>query len=317
MKHLIRFLILILISKSAFSQNPVALSKLIYLDSTSAETTVDNYDYIRIVEKYYSQQKSYTFKEYYKSQALKAVGTTVDKDFIKLNGQHISYYENGTKKSTVNYLNNIKTGKEFNWYENGEIKSELEYYELKNKVTESKINNFWNNQKEQTVIDGNGYYLDRSEFSEESGNIKNGQPDGTWTGKHFKKKLSFTESYENGKLISGITTDSLNIKHFYTIKEQPPLPKKGIYSFYHYVGSSMRITPEAKKKNISGKILLSFVVDEEGNLVDPKIIKRIGYGLDENAINIIKGAKKWNPGICRGIPVRVVYSIPITITKNI
>ncbi|MNR64292.1 hypothetical protein D3C85_1868850 [compost metagenome] len=47
--------------------------------------------------------------------------------------------------------------------------------------------------------------------------------------------------------------------------------------------------------------------------MEPKIIKGIGFGIDENAIQLIKEAQKWNPGKIRGIPVRALYKLPITI----
>jgi TonB family protein len=77
----------------------------------------------------------------------------------------------------------------------------------------------------------------------------------------------------------------------------------------------MYIPLEARNKAY-GKIYLTFIVDKDGSLVEPKILKGVGYGLDEIAILAIKNAKKWNPGTKRGIPLRVLYSLPITIAKN-
>lgn len=312
MKQTLRLLFFILISLKAFSQNSVAANKLIYLDSMWVPSTQENYKYIRLIEEYYSDKKSYVYKDYYKSGKLKFIANTLDKDIIKNEGQALSYYENGNKKNTVNYVSSRKSGREFNWYENGNLKSEIDYFEGKKDKVESKINNFWNSEKERIVEDGNGYYSDKTENNEEAGKIKDGQPDGLWTGKNLKKKSSFSEIYENGKLISGTTTDSLNIKYTYTIKHLEPSPKNGINSFYSYVGKSLRIPVEVKNK-VSGKIYMTFIVDEEGNLVEPKVLKGVGYGIDENAIQLIKEAKKWNPGKNRGVPVRVLYKLPITI----
>ncbi|OXA79879.1 Antitoxin component YwqK of the YwqJK toxin-antitoxin module [Flavobacterium aquidurense] len=314
MKPFLRILFFLLISTNLFSQS-LAESKVTFLDSCWTESSAENYKYIRIVEDYYTDKKLYVYKEYYKSKVLKSIGTTLDRDVIRKEGQFISYYENGNKQSNVNFVKTKKSGKEFNWYENGNIKSEIEYFENKKGDTEYKINNFWNPQKKQTIADGNGDYSDTEEHSEESGRIKNGFPDGIWKGKNLKMKSTFTENYENGKLISGVTIDSLNVEHPYTVKNQPPSPKKGINSFYSYVGKSMYIPNEARNK-VYGKIYLTFIVDKEGNLVEPKIIKGLGYGLDENAISLIKGAKKWIPGTIRGVPVQVLYSLPITIAKN-
>jgi antitoxin component YwqK of YwqJK toxin-antitoxin module len=311
MRLILCSLFFILISAKVFPQKPVAANKLIYLDSMWVPCSEDNYKYTRLIEEYYSDKKTYVYKDFYKSGKLKFISTTLDKDIIINDGQALSYYENGNKKYIVNYINKRKSGREFNWYENGNLKSEIDYFESKKGQIESKIINFWNPEKERIVIDGNGNYSDKSESNEEAGILKNGEQEGLWTGKDFKRKSSFTEIYDNGKLISGVTTDSLNTKYSYSIKHLHPSPKNGIESFYSYIGKSMRIPVEARK--VSGKIYMTFIVDEEGNLVDPKVLKGVGYGIDENAIQLIKEAKKWNPGKNRGVPVRVLYKLPITI----
>lgn len=315
MKLILRFFIFFIISTKLFSQTAIPASKITYLDSSWVESTEDNYKYIRIIEDYFSDKKAYVLKEYYKSKVLKTIGTSTDKDVIKREGQFVYYYDNGNKKSTVNYQNNKKTGKEFNWYENGNIKSEFEYFTTKEDETDYKLNNYWNAQKEQQVISGNGDLDYKDEYIEEAGKVKNGLRDGIWKGKFLKSKYSFTENHANGKLVSGITVDSLNIEHPYTIAEQRPVPKKGIKSFYSYIGKSIYIPVEARNKAY-GKIYMTFIVDKDGSLVEPKILKGVGYGIDEIAMKAIKNAKSWNPGTKRGIPVRVLYSLPITIAKN-
>lgn len=315
MKLILRVFFFCIISTKLYSQTSTPVGKIVYLDSSWVESTEDNYKYIRIVEDYFSEKKSYVVKEYYKSKALKTIGSTTDKDIIKREGQFVYYYESGNKKSTVNYLDNKKTGREFNWYEDGNLKSELEYYTNKNNEVDYKLNNYWNDQKEQKVIAGNGDLEYKDKFIEETGRVKNGLRDGIWKGKYLKSKYSFIETHENGKLVSGITTDSLNIEHPYTIAEQRPAPKKGINSFYSYIAKSIYIPADARNK-VSGKIYMTFIVDKDGSLVEPKILKGVGYGIDEIAIMAIKNAKNWNPGIRRGIPVRVLYSLPITIAKN-
>ena len=188
MKIILRVLFFVFISAKLFAQNPIAANKLIYLDSIWVPSNPENYKYTRLIEEYYSDKKSYIYKDYYKSGAIKYIATTLDKDIILNDGQTVSYYENGNKKSTVTYAKTKKTGTEFNWYENGELKSDIVYSQDKKGKTQQKINNFWNPQKERIVTDGNGYYEDKSKNSEESGQIKNGEPHGIWKGKDFTKK---------------------------------------------------------------------------------------------------------------------------------
>ncbi len=315
MKLILHLLFFLIFSAKLFSQTGVPASKIIYLDSINIESTKENCRYIRIIEGYYSERKSYVYKDYYKSEKIKSVGTSIDKDFIKPEGQFISYYENGNKKSIVTFSHWKKVGKEFNWYENGNIKSEIEYLENKKEDFVYKFNNYWSPEKEQLIKDGNGEYVVIEKDYEERGSIKDGFEEGEFKGKDLRNKSTFIENYKKGKLISGVTTDSLNIKHSYTQVEQPPGPKRGFHSFHGYVERTMDIPPQIRDK-VHGKIYITFTVDEEGNLVDPKVVKGLGYGLDESAIKVIKGVKKWNPAIIRGIPVRVLYSLPITIAKK-
>ncbi|MFH6933710.1 energy transducer TonB [Flavobacterium sp. FlaQc-30] len=317
MKSALRLLLFfLLISIKLFSQTSAPVSKLIYLDSTWAEGTPDNYKYTRLVEDYFSSKESYVFKEYYKSTAIKSIGTTLNKDIIKRNGQYISYYENGKKQSTVNYSDNKKTGREFNWYENGEIKSELEYFNVKkgkDEITEVKTNNFWNPQKEQTVINGNGQIEQTDNYFYEKGEIKNGEKHGLWEGKNLKKKYSFIESYNEGIFISGTSTDENSNKFTYKTVLEKPIPAKGMDHFYKFIGKHYQ-TP--KVEGLKGKVYITFVINEDGNPTKLRILRDVGYGTGEEAIKTIISYGKWIPGKMRGIPADVLYSLPITIQST-
>lgn len=305
--------VLLFVSTLSFSQTQKDVK--IFLDSTWNQATEENYTYIRVIEDYFSDKDSYIFKDFYKSKALKMVGSSSTKDFLREEGQFIYYYENGKKKSFVTYSKKSKKiGKEYNWYENGNLQSEIEYFEKPINNMVYKVNQYWNLQNEQKTVSGNGDYEIVNKFHEESGKIKNGFYDGIWKGKNKNPYYTFTENYENGKFVSGTSTDSLNINHSYKVIHQKPVPKNGIDDFYRYISNTLYI-PAAVKNKISGKIYLSFIVDKDGTLVEPKIIKGLGHGLDESAISLIKQAKKWNPGIIRGIPSRVRYSLPITIVN--
>jgi TonB family protein len=61
----------------------------------------------------------------------------------------------------------------------------------------------------------------------------------------------------------------------------------------------------------SGKVYVQFVVDEEGHLLDPRVVKGLGFGLDEEALRLVRIMPWWNPGRIGGRPVRVAYTLPI------
>lgn len=67
----------------------------------------------------------------------------------------------------------------------------------------------------------------------------------------------------------------------------------------------------ALQAGIEGRVIVQFVIDREGNVVNPKVIRGIGGGCDEEALRAIKLAK-FKPGMQRGRPVSVMYTIPVT-----
>ena len=71
------------------------------------------------------------------------------------------------------------------------------------------------------------------------------------------------------------------------------------------------IYPEiAKRAGVEGKVYVLAFVDEKGDVTNVKIIKGLGAGLDEAALNAVKQTK-FKPGKQRGKPVKVQVSIPI------
>ena len=95
----------------------------------------------------------------------------------------------------------------------------------------------------------------------------------------------------------------------------PPSYPGGIVKLYQFLGRTIRYPITATENNIQGTIYLTFTVEKDGALNDIKIEgRKLGYGLDDEAIRVVKMAKKWNPGMQDGKPVRVKYNIPIKFT---
>ncbi|WP_338646478.1 energy transducer TonB [Flavobacterium sp. KS-LB2] len=96
------------------------------------------------------------------------------------------------------------------------------------------------------------------------------------------------------------------------ITEKPDFPG-GIMEFYKFVGNNFK-TPE--QPNLKGKVYITFVIEKDGSLSDIKNIRDIGFGTGEEAIRVLKICPKWIPGKMNGVPVRVMYSLPITIQSG-
>ena len=73
---------------------------------------------------------------------------------------------------------------------------------------------------------------------------------------------------------------------------------------------------EARARGVSGKVVVNFVVDELGNIMQTKIIHHVGGGCDEEALRVIKLMPKWKPGMMHGKPVKVSFNQVITFQIN-
>ncbi|MCF6361238.1 MAG: energy transducer TonB [Cyclobacteriaceae bacterium] len=98
---------------------------------------------------------------------------------------------------------------------------------------------------------------------------------------------------------------------FNIVETYPSFPG-GNKAFYKYISKKMKYPPQARRMGIEGKVFVQFVVDENGNISDVKLMRGVGAGCDEEAIRVIKNSPKWNPGKQRGKAVKVRMVLPIT-----
>ncbi|WPO80435.1 M56 family metallopeptidase [Flavobacterium sp. KACC 22761] len=99
------------------------------------------------------------------------------------------------------------------------------------------------------------------------------------------------------------------------IDKQPEFPG-GILEFYKFIGKNFKSPIEADANKVQGKFLVEFMIETDGSLSEFQVVKDLGFGVGEEAIRVLKLSPKWNPGIQNGQPVRVLYTLPITIQSE-
>jgi protein TonB len=90
-----------------------------------------------------------------------------------------------------------------------------------------------------------------------------------------------------------------------------PEPIGGAAAWSKFLMKNMKYPDMAVDQHISGAVWVSFIVEADGKLSNFKILRGAGYGMDEEALRVLKMAPAWKPGIQNGQPVRVSYNIPI------
>jgi TonB family protein len=100
---------------------------------------------------------------------------------------------------------------------------------------------------------------------------------------------------------------------FASVEQLPEFPG-GIEGFVKFLNSNIRYPKAAKDNNIQGKVICTFIVEKDGALSGIKVIKSVGYGIDEESVRVLKLSPRWEPGIQNHRKVRVQYSVPINFT---
>jgi protein TonB len=72
-----------------------------------------------------------------------------------------------------------------------------------------------------------------------------------------------------------------------------------------------------REHNISGRVVLSFVVEKDGLLSKLTAIRTPSEGLAEEALRVLKLSPKWTPSYSYGIPQRVNFTVPISFTIGV
>lgn len=75
---------------------------------------------------------------------------------------------------------------------------------------------------------------------------------------------------------------------------------------------NMKYPVEAMNKKEQGKVIVQFIVSENGEVSEPKIIRSVSPALDKEACRVVLAMPKWNPGKLKGKPVAVRYMLPIS-----
>jgi protein TonB len=88
------------------------------------------------------------------------------------------------------------------------------------------------------------------------------------------------------------------------------MPVSG-YDMSAYLSKNLHYPDAARESNIEGRVLVKFVVNEDGAVSDVQVQRGIGGGCDEEAKRVVAAMPNWKPGKQNGKPVKVYFTLPI------
>ena len=103
-----------------------------------------------------------------------------------------------------------------------------------------------------------------------------------------------------------------NEKEPFVVVEEMPVFPGGDTALLRYIAKNTIYPKEAKDKNVTGKVILRFVIKEDGKVSNVTVMRGIDPLLDNESIRVVSSLPDFKPGKQGGVAVPVYYMIPIT-----
>ena len=102
-----------------------------------------------------------------------------------------------------------------------------------------------------------------------------------------------------------------NSTRIYSVVEEMPEYPGGMKAFVNYLKRKLVYPPQAKKENLEGVLAVQFVVEKDGRITSPTVVRSLRADMDSAALTAIRNMPNWIPAREHGMRVRCKYSVPV------
>lgn len=99
-------------------------------------------------------------------------------------------------------------------------------------------------------------------------------------------------------------------KIYDNVEVMPEYPG-GHVALMRYIAQNVEYPQVAQENGTQGKVVVQFVVDTDGSIINAHVLTSVDPYLDKEALRVIKSMPRWTPGKQKGKPVRVKYTVPV------
>ena len=126
--------------------------------------------------------------------------------------------------------------------------------------------------------------------------------------------VDFAEFAEDVEIIQQVAVKEEVIEDdqpFVKVEQMPSFQGGDLMTFRNWVMQQVRFPQIAIENNISGRVLVSFVIEKDGRLTNIQVLQTPDSSLSDETIRVLKTSPKWTPGKQRNQSVRVKYTLPV------
>lgn len=115
---------------------------------------------------------------------------------------------------------------------------------------------------------------------------------------------------ETAEVTWNVSTPKEDGEVFMVVEDMPEFPG-GTEALLEYLRANFKYPERCKQEKIQGRVLVTFVVNTDGSVCDPEVVKSVDPELDAEALRVISAMPAWKPGKQKGKEVRVKYTVPV------
>ena len=148
---------------------------------------------------------------------------------------------------------------------------------------------------------------------------KEGVAYGTWTpqaetNSETRDTVKIKLSYDTipGETYTAVMTYGPVQGDVFDVVEEMPQYPGGPQELFKFLSENVQYPAEAEKAGIQGRVILTFVVEKDGSISKPTVVKSVDPLLDAEAVRVISAMPNWKPGKQNGKVVRVKYTVPLS-----
>ena len=108
-----------------------------------------------------------------------------------------------------------------------------------------------------------------------------------------------------------VEEEEVEEEQMFQIVEEPASFPGGMGECMKFLSKNINYPSISQENGVQGRVIVQFVVNTDGSIVDPVVVRGVDPYLDKEALRVIKMMPKWSPGKQRNKPVRVKYTVPV------
>lgn len=179
------------------------------------------------------------------------------------------------------------------YFISGQLKLEMHYSNYRYRVLKGNLREFYENgqlRKDVNYLDGKLH----------------GKVLTYWDNGALKRD----DAFENGKFIEGkcLNSDGTESTH-YAYQILPEFPG-GVNRMVQFIATETKYPQRARKQEVTGLVVVKFIVNKSGDLANIEIDKSVSPDLDKEALRVVKKMPKWTAGVVDGEAVKTEYFAP-------